>query len=259
MLFNLFKRPGSAFTTNDQGNGGFAVLRQKWCEVPFCRMDRIQSRDLLNFSDEDLLEAWTKALEDQTLGKNYDCRGWFYTLYRDQVRGKKFMDVGSGLGFDGLTFARAGAEVTFVDIVEDNLAIVKRMAKIFGLDNCTYHYFKDFDSLSALDCDYDFIWAAGSLINAPFEFTKAECGRLVEHLKLGGRWVELAYPKTRWEREGKLPFDRWGDKTDGGAPWIEWKDLTKIRSLLEPAQFNVVLHFEYHQSDFNWFDLERAA
>jgi SAM-dependent methyltransferase len=227
--------------------------------VPFSRLDRAHTRDLLNLPDEELLAAWNRALEDQAVGRNYDVRGWFFTLYRDQLRGKKLMDVGSGMGYDGLRFARAGADVTFVDIVPDNLEVVNRMAKIFGLTTCRFHYLEDFDSLSLLEKDYDFIWACGSLINAPYEFTKAECARLVEHLKIGGRWIELAYPRARWEREGCLPFDRWGDKTDGGAPWIEWKDLDKVRSLLEPAQFNVVLSFDFHNSDFNWFDLERVA
>ncbi len=259
MLFKLFERRGAAFKTGDRGRNGLEVLRQKWGQVPFRRTDRTHSRDLLNLSDEELLAAWTQALADQAAGEHYDVRGWFYTLYRDQFRGKKLMDVGSGMGYDGLTFARAGAEVTFVDIVKDNLAIVKRMASLFGLTNCRFHFLDDFESLSSLDRDYDVIWACGSLINAPYEFTKAECARLVEHLKVGGRWIELAYPKARWEREGCLPFDRWGDKTDGGAPWIEWKDLDKVRSLLEPSRFNVVLSFDFHGADFNWFDLERVA
>jgi hypothetical protein len=259
MLLNLFKRPAVAFKTSDAGRGGLEVLRKKWGEVPFKRTERAHSSDLSKLSDEELLAAWTKALDDQAVGANYDVRGWFHTLYRDQFRGKKVMDVGSGMGYDGLTFARAGAHVTFVDIVKDNLAIVQRMASIFKLTNCRFHYLEDFQSLSALDRDYDFIWACGSLINAPYEFTKAECALLIEHLKVGGRWIELAYPKVRWEREGCLPFERWGEKTDGGAPWMEWKDLTKVRSLLEPAQFNVVLSFDFHNSDFNWFDLERVA
>jgi hypothetical protein len=133
------------------------------------------------------------------------------------------------------------------------------MASIFGLSNCRFHYLEDFESLSELPCEYDFIWACGSLINAPFDFTKKECGLLTEHLKIGGRWIELAYPKARWEREGCLPFERWGDRTDGGAPWIEWKDLDKLRALLKPASFRVVLSFDFHNADFNWFDLERIG
>ncbi len=40
----------------------------------------------------------------------------------------------------------------------------------------------------------------------------------LKHWPVGGRWIELAYPKSRWVRDGKMPFDRLGKKTDGGAP-----------------------------------------
>jgi len=82
---------------------------------------------------------------------------------------------------------------------------------------------------------------------------------LLKHMKPGGRWVELAYPKIRWEREGRMPLEQWGARTDGGAPWMEWYDLEKMTLRLAPDRFRVVLYFEYHNSDFNWFDLERIA
>ena len=73
----------------------------------------------------------------------------------------------------------------------------------------------------------------------------------------GGRWIELAYPKARWERDGKMPFEQWGGKTDGGAPWVEWYDLDKVLARLYPAKFDVILHFNFHNDDFSWFDLIR--
>ena len=50
-----------------------------------------------------------------------------------------------------------------------------------------------------------------------------------------------------------------GQKTDGGARWIEWHDLEKLRYVLAPANFDVVLDLEFHDSDFNWFDLVRVS
>jgi hypothetical protein len=91
----------------------------------------------------------------------------------------------------------------------------------------------------------------------PLSLAQIEAQALIQHLPTGGRWIELGYPKARWEREGSLPFDQWGEKTDGGAPWIEWHDLEKVRWMLAPFQFDVILDFEFHNSDFNWFDLIR--
>jgi len=85
---------------------------------------------------------------------------------------------------------------------------------------------------------------------------RPEYAELVRRLEVGGRWLQLAYPKARWEREGSLPFDEWGPKVDGpGTPWEEWLDVPKLLDLLAPARFDVVFYCEWHNQDFNWFDL----
>ena len=69
----------------------------------------------------------------------------------------------------------------------------------------------------------------GSLHNAPESVMKPELQELVRHLKAGGRWLQLAYPVARWEREGSPPFDVWGQMTDGlGTPWCEPYDVPKL-------------------------------
>jgi SAM-dependent methyltransferase len=176
------------------------------------------------------------------------------------LRGKRVMDFGCGLGIDGITFAQHGARVTFVDIVEANVAVTRRLCNSLELVNTDFLYMRELGSLSELRTDYDVIWCQGSLINAPFDVIRLEAQELLKHLAIGGRWIELAYPKARWEREGKLPFDQWGLQTDGaGTPWVEWYDLDKLQAILKPAQFDVILYFEFHNGDFNWFDLLRRA
>ena len=214
---------------DDQGRKGFQLLRQKWSEVPLTSQHRVLSQDLAQIADEELHGLWSQCWEEQATGRNFDVRGWYYTLYRDQWRGKRIIDIGSGLGYDAITFAGAGAaEVMCVDLALTNLEVIRRIATVRGLHNVRTLHMEDFGSLLQLDAYYDVVWACGSLINSPFAFTRAECQELLQHLKPEGRWVELAYPRTRWQREGRMPFDRWGEKTDGGAPWMEWKDLDKL-------------------------------
>lgn len=237
----------------------FRILRGKWGEVPHTEEARARSEKLLQLSDADLLRTWTEGFLDSSSGKAFDVRGWYHVLYKDIFRGKKVMDVGSGLAFDSITYAEAGARITFVDIVETNLEVVKRICKIKGLSNMTFCYFKDLTALDTLPADYDAIYCQGSLINAPVEVTRLEAQALLKHLPVGGRWIELAYPKKRWVRDGRMPFTKWGRKTDGGAPWVEWHDLDKIRAFLAPAQFEVLFTLDFHNSDFNWFDLVRRS
>lgn len=233
----------------------FDKLRKKWGRVPAAKNGRVDTQHLLTMADQELVDLWCQIRKQDTTGEGFQVRGWYHLLYEDVLRHKRIMDVGCGLGIDGITFAQSGASVTFVDIAESNVALVSRICNLLQVRNVDFCYLESISSLSALGM-YDVIWCQGSMHNAPFEIVRAEAQELVKHLKVGGRWIQLAYPKTRWEREGKLPFNKWGEKTDGpGTPWCEWYDLQKLLGLLEPIKFNVVLYFEFHNGDFNWFDL----
>ena len=235
----------------------FSLLRQKWSEEP-AGTARRRTPELLELSDEELHAEWERCRRAAADGDMFDVRGWYYTLYSDVLRSKLVVDVGSGLGFDAITFARAGADVICADIVRENLQIIERVAKIKGLASLEYLYLEDLESYDGLPV-VDIIWCQGSMINMPFEIAKQEAAHLLRKLRPGGRWVELAYPEERWLREGSLPPTRWGDKTDGGAPWIEWYDLEKLKRRLAPQRVEVVLAFNFHNDDFNWFDLRKIA
>lgn len=237
----------------------FRILRTKWGEVPGGEQTRVRSESWLRLSDNELLRFWSDALRDSSVGDAYSVRGWYHTLYSDVFHGKKVLEIGSGLGFDGITFAAHGAAWTFVDIVQTNLEVVERLCKLKGLTNVRFCYLEDLHSLAGLPNDYAAIYAQGSLINLPVEATRAEAQALLKHLPIGGRWIELAYPRRRWVHDGRMSFDKWGKKTDGGAPWVEWHDLKKIRDFLAPAQFDVVFTLDFHKYDFNWFDLIRRT
>jgi SAM-dependent methyltransferase len=233
----------------------YDILRKKWVEIPVTRLERNRTTNLIEMSDDALLAEWEKARADITTGPQFAHRGWYHSLYADGMRGKKVMDVGSGFGVDSITFAQHGASVTFVDLAHTNLNVLKRLCKIMNLSDSRFHVLEDLESLRGLDCDYDVIMAMGSLHNAPPEVMKPEYQELLRHLKVGGRWLQLAYPFARWIRDGRPPFSRWGAFTDGGAPWCEPYDLPKLLDMFAPAKFDVVLYQEFHDNEFNWFDL----
>lgn len=237
----------------------FSILRRKWSEVPGGLLQRRRSVDLLQLSDDALLDTWRAVRDEASAGSGFPVRGWYMTLYRDVLAGRRVMDVGSGMGIDGLTFAEAGAAVTFVDIAPDNLRVIRRLAGIMGLRNVGFVHLENFDTIDSLPT-VDVIWAQGSMINAPFSLMQEECRRLLKHLPVGGRWIELAYPPERWVREGRRPFSEWGVVTDGpGTPWMEWYDLERLQARLQPAVFDPVTAFNFHNDDFVWFDLLRRA
>ena len=234
----------------------YETLRKRWGAVPTATSVFESTTKLMALPDEALLVEWERARTNITTGPEFAHRGWYHALYADSMRGKKVMDVGSGFGVDPITFAQHGAKVTFVDLVETNLNVLERLCKIMGLVDVQFQFFEDLDSLRPLDIDYDVIMAMGSLHHAPSGVMKPEYQELLRHLKVGGRWLQLAYPRSRWVRDGRPRFKHWGLKTDGpGTPWAEPYDLEKLLSMFEPARFDVVLYQEFHNSDFNWFDL----
>jgi 2-polyprenyl-3-methyl-5-hydroxy-6-metoxy-1,4-benzoquinol methylase len=238
-------------------NNPYETLRKKWVAVPTTAQESESTTKLLTLSDEALLAEWERCRKDITTGAQFTHRGWYHALYADGMRGKKILDVGSGFGVDSITFAQRGANVTFVDLVETNLRVLERLCKIMGLDDVRFVLFNDLHSLHPLDTDYDVIMAMGSLHNAPERVMKPEYQELLRRLRIGGRWLQLAYPRSRWIREGRSPFSKWGELTDGaGTPWCEPYDLDKLLMMFEPAKFEVVLYVEsFHLGLFNWFDL----
>ncbi len=237
----------------------FDLLRTKWAEVPFTRFERLDTRTVLGRSDEELVRIWQTAHDSTATGERFGHRGWYELLYRELFRGRKVLDLGCGLAPSTIYFAEHGAHVTFVDIVESNVEFVRRVCRARGISGQAFCYLADLRALDQLPGDYDFIFACGSLVTVPVEVARREAQALLEHLPPGGRWIELAYPKSRWLREGSLPFHVWGAKTDGGAPWMEWRDLDKLEYILAPARFDVVLSFEFCGGEFNWFDLLRLG
>ena len=50
-------------------------------------------------------------------------------------KGKKVLEIGCGIGTDTISFARAGAQVTAVDLTEKSLEVARQRAKVFGFDD----------------------------------------------------------------------------------------------------------------------------
>jgi len=209
------------------------------------------------------LQRWEKSRRATVEGTPLNnIRGWYQLLYRDWCRGRKIIDIGCGSGIDSIHFAENGASVTFVDIVGSNVELVRRICRLKGIEQtCSFLVMKNVADLEQLDRDYDAVMGFGSLMHAPLDIMKPEFDALAARLKPeGGRFIMHSYPKGRWEREGALAFDKWGEKTDGeGTPWAEWYDSDKLINALKPARFELVYYCEYRQGDMNCIDLVRSA
>lgn len=224
-------------------------MAEKWREVPGgTDLDpRQYSDDLLN--SPDFFTSWSSQFN-----KAGSLRGWYWKLYRELLRGKKVLEIGSGQGFDAVHLASHGASVTCCDIVPLNLEIIRRVARARGLEIKTLHL-DSIDALGTLPCDFDAVWAIGSIHHVPFEVAREESHAIIQHLKPGGRWIELTYPRERWVREGSLPFDQWGRMTDGErTPWAEWYDIEKLKLRLHPWRIEPTFEHRHQSDTYVWLD-----
>jgi hypothetical protein len=231
--------------------------REKWREVP--GGDDVDSRvfsdNLIDLPDDQFLARWDALAARRAAG----VVGRMDPLYRDFFKGRRVLELGGGLGFDGMRFATQGAHWTFADIVPGNLRGIRRAAALKGIAIET-HLIGDDLSFEALPAKYDAIFVIGSIHHVPFDIARKEALNALSRLKVGGRWIELVYPQERWLREGSMTFETWGTRTDGErTPWVEWYDVEKIRRRLHPAVLKTVLDCELASHNFRWIDLEYAG
>jgi hypothetical protein len=227
-------------------------LREKWCELPVSRLRRAFSSDLLKLPDRELLSVW-EAHRGET--STPEVRGWYQERYRDVLRDKRVLDFGAGFSVDGVFFAENGAQLTFADIVADNLAVLNRIVSVKGI-SADFYLIDDFFRFHFSE-PFDAILLLGSLHNVPFEFSRREIKGLLEFLRPGGLVLMLAYPRERYVRSGAKSFEEFGKLTDGErTPWCEWYDAEKVKALFgQDMKLQWSKNFGHEEIEFNWFEL----
>lgn len=236
---------------------GFGLsLREKWRELQATRQGRMFSVDMLRWPDDSLLSYWEECRAQTTTP---EVRGWFQELYKDEFSHCMLADIGPGIGIDGIYFADRGAMVTFVDIVEDNLKLLRRICKLKGI-SAQFYYIDNFFNYH-FENTFDVYMFIGSMHNAPFDFSQRQAAGLAPFLRVGGKIVMLAYPKERYERSGAKNFAEFGKMTDGErTPWCEWYDDEKIKHLFGPGfQLEWSRNFGSEGIEFNWFELTKIS
>jgi len=109
-----------------------------------------------------------------------------------QAKAKKMLEIGCGTGVLTCRFARAGADVTAIDITETAVSMARRNAEFQGLSVEVRH--ADAEHLDIADNTFDYIFSWGVLhhtndMNQAFR----EVSRI---LKPGGRGLAMVYYRT---------------------------------------------------------------
>jgi len=109
-----------------------------------------------------------------------------------QAKGKTVLEIGSGLGTDGVQFAKAGAQYSAIDLSPKSLNMAR---KNFGWRGLTGNFqVGDSESIPFAEGSFDFVYSHGVIHHTPnIQKAVSEIHRV---LRPGGRAVIMVYHKN---------------------------------------------------------------
>ncbi|MBI4774574.1 MAG: class I SAM-dependent methyltransferase [Deltaproteobacteria bacterium] len=201
----------------------------KWATVPIGK-SRIHTHPILNLNDEQLARFYQECIQIAQID-----RQWIYENFSGLIENRTVLEIGSGLGCDGVYFSSLANKWTFSDIVYENIQLLKRVCSLLNVVNVD---FQVINSILTHDFKktYDLLYAIGVFHHLPFELAAREIRNIDRFLVNGSYVIVLMYPIERWIDEGEPDFSEFGRRTDGKeTPWAEYYTETKVRDLFGPG------------------------
>lgn len=193
---------------------------------------------------ERIAEYWDEHIHDLTItSQPIGTIGFFQQLddYRYEklnylprlvnfpsYRGKKFLEIGCGAGIDLVRFARAGAEVTGIDLSNTSIELARKNIEQNGV-TADLHIMNG-ESMQFPDSSFDVVYAHGVLqYTADAKQMIAEIYRV---LKPGGEAIVMVYNRYSWlnfmNRLTRVPLEH------EDAPVFKKFSMRELKLLLEP-------------------------
>jgi len=116
----------------------------------------------------------------------------------EKWKGKRVLEIGCGLGTDTINFARAGAEVTAVDLSAESLALAKKRAQVFGFDNITFYQANAENLSDYVPVDrYDLVYSFGVIHHTPHPERVIE--QIHKYMDRESVFKIMVYHRTSWK------------------------------------------------------------
>src|SRR4030043_982285 len=109
-------------------------------------------------------------------------------------KGKEVLEIGCGLGTDLLQFARAGAQVTGIDLTPRSVELTSRRFELYGVKG--YFEVGDAENLNFADETFDLVYSHGVLHHSPN--TQRAVDEIYRVLKPGGKTIVMLYHKNSY-------------------------------------------------------------
>lgn len=186
-------------------------------------------------------------------------RAWEHERYSILFKGRKVLEVGSGLGFDSLNYTKSTCSYTHAELNTEQLEILKKVHAVFKTSSTINFELLDKPFTHVFKNKFNAFYAHGVLHHIPFEDAKKEFENIDKYLEVNSIVVLLMYPKARWIDAGSPPFESFGNSTDGGCPWAEYYDEDKILKLVGPNyKLKESIYWGRNKSEFVNFELEKV-
>jgi 2-polyprenyl-3-methyl-5-hydroxy-6-metoxy-1,4-benzoquinol methylase len=194
----------------------------------------------------------------------------------DRWKDKKVLEIGCGIGTDTITFARAGAQVTAVDVSDKSLEIARQRAEVYGLSDRVRFYSGNAEELSSFVPveSYDLVYSFGVIHHTPHP--ERVIDQVARHFVKPGSTVKvMVYHRSSWKvlwillTYGKGQFWRLDEhiarhaEAQTGCPIAYTYSKEGVRQLLSPFKVTEVFAehiFPYRISDYvqyryvkNWY------
>lgn len=180
--------------------------------------------------------------------------------FAEMFRGKDVLSFGSGIGLNEIQFVRAGARLTCADIVDTNLQVIERVAKLEGKELAGTIPMED-SAEQHFGGPYDFIYANGSLMTMPFGQQRQVLGNFKKALEPDGRIILMLYTWKFVEDtcgvDSPKEFALRSDPSVGDIhnPWSDWHDDEKLMQLAGDEMVISAKQF-WNQGYFVWYGLD---
>ncbi len=164
----------------------------------------------------------------------------------EKWRGKKVLEIGSGIGTDSINFARAGADLTVVELSERSFEICKKRFEVYGLK--AHFYCGSAEELSSFVPvePYDLIYSFGVIHHTPnpervLNEIKNYCSpeteiRIMLYSKWSWKvlWIIMTYGKGAFWRADELVSSY--SEAQTGSPVTYYYSFKDIRRLMSHFQ-----------------------
>lgn len=114
-------------------------------------------------------------------------------------KGKKVLEIGCGIGTDTINFARAGAQITAIDLSSESLILAKKRAEIYSLQDKIQFYqgnAEKLDSIIPIDT-FDLVYSFGVIHHTPYPQKIIQ--KIQKYMHSSSELRLMVYAKKSWK------------------------------------------------------------